>query len=269
VDGVGRRRRNRFCFHGFSDSQDRRHLTILALTLARIIWRLANPAPALPDGMSRIERFAASVTHLGFYAFLIAVPLSGWAMASVSPTGVPTFFLLMDVLPFAHLPLLGDAGLTERHTAEAFLEKRALLSGARHGPVDRFARRSCSEASVHRQRQSDRPHGYLCPIRPEFHRQSQRWRHRGGGSADVSGRRHCLGYRAIHDLSAGHSRRRFWGADLGSTPDAWVIDHAASSLGFTITYTGNDVAGTIGSWTGDILFDPSDLEVPAQPSPSI
>lgn len=98
-------------------------LTILGLTLARIIWRLAHPAPVLPDGMSRFEEFAASATHIGFYALLILVPLSGWAMASVSPTGVPTFFLLLESLPFAHMPLLGgEAGLAERHSAEIFLK---------------------------------------------------------------------------------------------------------------------------------------------------
>jgi cytochrome b561 len=235
-------------------------LTILALTLARIIWRLANPAPALPDGMSRFERFAASITHLGFYAFLIAVPLSGWAMASVSPTGVPTFFLLLDSLPFAHLPLLADAGLTERHTAEAFLKSvhyyLALAMGllivlhvaaalkhqfiakdnliARMIISARSAPNSVAKASVG---------GIAAAAALMF---------LVGGIAWGIGQ--SMTYQSATVSNAAGQ------ADAGSTPNAWVIDHAASSLGFTITYTGNDVAGSIGSWTGDILFDPNDLE---------
>jgi polyisoprenoid-binding protein YceI len=221
---------------------------------------LANPAPALPDGMSRLERFAASVTHLGFYVFLIAVPLSGWAMASVSPTGVPTFFLLLDSLPFAHLPLLGDAGLTERHTAEAFLKSvhyyLALAMGllivlhvaaalkhqfiakdnliARMIISARSAPNSIAKASVG---------GIAAAAALMFLVGGIAWgigqstSYRPATAADASGE-----------------------ADLSSTPDAWVIDQAASSLGFTITYTGNDIAGTIGSWTGNILFDPNNLE---------
>jgi cytochrome b561 len=235
-------------------------LTILALTLARIIWRVANPAPALPDGMSRFERFAASITHLGFYAFLISVPLSGWAMASVSPTGVPTFFLLLDSLSFAHLPLLGDAGLTERHTAEAFLKSvhyyLALAMGllivlhvaaalkhqfiakdnliARMIISARSAPNSVAKASVG---------GIAAAAALMF---------LVGGIAWGIGQSMTYQSATVSD-AAGQ-------ADAVSTPNAWVIDHAASSLGFTITYTGNDVAGTIGSWTGDILFDPNDLE---------
>ncbi len=235
-------------------------LTILALTLARIIWRLANPAPALPDGMSPFERFAASITHLGFYAFLIAVPLSGWAMASVSPTGVPTFFLLLDSLPFAHLPLLGDAGLTERHTAEAFLKSvhyyLALAMGllivlhiaaalkhqfiakdnliARMIISARSAPNSVAKASIG---------GIAAATALMF---------LVGGIAWGIGQ--TAGYRSATFADSAAP------AERGSTPDAWVIDHEASALGFTITYTGNEVAGTIGSWTGDILFDPNDLE---------
>lgn len=65
-------------------------LTVLVLSVIRLIWRLIHPAPALPDGMSGFERFAAKATHVAFYAFMIAMPLIGWAMVSASPFGLPT-----------------------------------------------------------------------------------------------------------------------------------------------------------------------------------
>ena len=60
-------------------------LTVLILTLARIGWRIANPAPPLPDGMKRWEKGLARTTHILFYVLLIAMPLTGWA--AVSATG--------------------------------------------------------------------------------------------------------------------------------------------------------------------------------------
>lgn len=60
-------------------------LTILILTLGRIGWRIANPAIALPDTMRRWEKVLARATHVLFYVFLIAMPLTGWA--AVSATG--------------------------------------------------------------------------------------------------------------------------------------------------------------------------------------
>ena len=59
-------------------------ITILLLTLARIGWRLANPAIALPAEMPRWERIAARTTHVLFYVVLIAMPLTGWLATSAS-----------------------------------------------------------------------------------------------------------------------------------------------------------------------------------------
>jgi len=60
-------------------------LSVLILTLARIAWRIANPALPLPDDMKRWEKGLARVTHVLFYVLLIAMPLTGWA--AVSATG--------------------------------------------------------------------------------------------------------------------------------------------------------------------------------------
>lgn len=59
-------------------------ITILALSVLRLGWRLVNPPPPLPEGMSALERFAARATHWAFYALMIGIPLSGWALASTS-----------------------------------------------------------------------------------------------------------------------------------------------------------------------------------------
>lgn len=67
-------------------------LTILVLTGVRLVWRLAHKPPALPSHMSALEKGAARVSHLGFYILMLALPLTGWAMVSASPWGLPTMY---------------------------------------------------------------------------------------------------------------------------------------------------------------------------------
>lgn len=68
-------------------------LTILVLTLARIGWRLANPAIRLPAAMPRWEKLAASATHVLFYVLLLALPLTGWAASSAGGREIEWFGL--------------------------------------------------------------------------------------------------------------------------------------------------------------------------------
>ena len=71
-------------------------LTVLALVLLRLAWRLANRPPRLPDSIKAYQRGLAGATHWALYALLLAMPLSGWVMASAS--SLPTeFFGWFDV----------------------------------------------------------------------------------------------------------------------------------------------------------------------------
>jgi cytochrome b561 len=63
-------------------------LTVLALTVARVAWRLFNPPPPFPAGMKPWERHAAHVAHFLLYAAMVLMPLSGWAILSAhAPPG--------------------------------------------------------------------------------------------------------------------------------------------------------------------------------------
>jgi cytochrome b561 len=65
-------------------------LTILMLSVARLLWRIANPPPALPEGMKGWEIFAAKFTHVAFYVLMIGIPLGGWVIISTSPYNIAT-----------------------------------------------------------------------------------------------------------------------------------------------------------------------------------
>lgn len=71
-------------------------LTVLAVALVRIVWRLSNPRPRHLGGDSRAERVAAHAAHVALYALLIAVPLAGWIMSSAADIPI-TWFSLFQV----------------------------------------------------------------------------------------------------------------------------------------------------------------------------
>src|ERR1700734_1339577 len=68
-------------------------MTILMLAILRLLWRLKNPPPELPAGMSPLERILARSTHIAFYVLLFAMPLTGWTMSSAKNYSVSWFGL--------------------------------------------------------------------------------------------------------------------------------------------------------------------------------
>ncbi len=59
-------------------------ITILALVLLRLAWRLYAGAPRPVPGMPGWQQRIAATTHVMLYAVLIAMPLSGWLYDSAS-----------------------------------------------------------------------------------------------------------------------------------------------------------------------------------------
>lgn len=74
-------------------------MTILALVLVRLAWRLCNRPPALPAAMPFWEKGAAGLTHWLLYALILIQPLSGWMYTSAEGYGAE-FFGLVDIPGF-------------------------------------------------------------------------------------------------------------------------------------------------------------------------
>lgn len=105
----------------FRDTHKAVGLSLLVLTLARIGWRLANPAPPLPATMKPWEKAAARITHVGFYLVLLILPLSGWLASSAAGRDI-SWFGLFD------WPLLPIGG--GREAAGQFMDvHRAVVKG--------------------------------------------------------------------------------------------------------------------------------------------
>ncbi|WP_404479891.1 cytochrome b [Novosphingobium sp. BL-52-GroH] len=84
-------------------------LTVLVLSLARLGWRMAWKAPAYPGSMGRGEIALAHAVHAVLYAFMIAMPLSGWIMSSAGKYPLTWF----GVFQWPKLPVVKDSMLYE------------------------------------------------------------------------------------------------------------------------------------------------------------
>ena len=77
---------------------------LLMLILLRLLWRLLNASPALPDGTSNGQAMLAKGMHWMLYALMLAQPLSGILMSqaggfAVSFFGLFEFPVFMDKDP--------------------------------------------------------------------------------------------------------------------------------------------------------------------------
>jgi cytochrome b561 len=87
-------------------------LTVLALSLFRLGWRLTHGFLPLPDRLPQWQKLLARFTHVGFYVLMIGVPLLGWALASADPRNFPlTWFGLFSV---PKLPVEQSRALAEQ-----------------------------------------------------------------------------------------------------------------------------------------------------------
>jgi cytochrome b561 len=68
-------------------------ITLLALVIVRIFWRLTHKAPAMLASYKAWETKLASGVHRLLYVLMVALPLSGLVMAVASKYGVKWFGL--------------------------------------------------------------------------------------------------------------------------------------------------------------------------------
>ncbi|MDB5682556.1 MAG: hydrogenase [Sphingomonas bacterium] len=97
-------------------------LTILALSVLRLLWRLTHRFPPLPDHMPGWEKAAARISHILLYAVMLVMPITGWIYVSAGwnsamnmPFAIPT--LWFGLFEWPHLPGLVEASNATRSAA--------------------------------------------------------------------------------------------------------------------------------------------------------
>lgn len=78
-------------------------LAILTLVLLRGLWRLMIPGPVNDADKPGWQSMAAHLTHYVFYALLVLLPVSGWAMWSSMAAEQP--LSLGGIVPWPQLPM--------------------------------------------------------------------------------------------------------------------------------------------------------------------
>jgi cytochrome b561 len=102
-------------------------VTILALALLRLLWWRMRPKIEALNGLGEGARRLASLVHAAFYALMILMPLSGWAMISADEGARPT--VIWGVLPWPKIAPLAALDPAIREQVHAVLGKAHWVLG--------------------------------------------------------------------------------------------------------------------------------------------
>jgi len=109
-------------------------IAVLLLTVIRVLTRLTYKAPPYPAGLPGWQRRLAGTVHLGFYAIMLGLPITGWIVVSASPLNIRT--LLFGLVPWPHIEPLTQLPLAERTSiAEQIGDVHIALTYATYGLI--------------------------------------------------------------------------------------------------------------------------------------
>lgn len=257
-------------------------LTILALSLVRLGWRLANPPPPLPEHMPAWEHIIAKATHWVFYFLMIALPLTGWLFVSAGwsvhedePLVVAThWFGLIRVPELFGLPHAAES--VRAGVAEASMNVHSKLAWG----VIVLAVLHVGAALKHHFFDRDEVLSHMVPgVKPPFKTEEPpknpvRLAILGGGLslvaiALIASLFAFAGMAADTDANAALQNSTIAITEPAQPetplgPNAWRVDARSSSVGFAFIYTDDingaqNFSGRFTNWRADIVFDPADL----------
>jgi len=275
-------------------------LSVLALSVLRLGWRLAHRPPRLPERMLKWERYAAYATHWAFYVLMIALPLSGWLYVSTGWSGETNHPLVVETRYFNlfTVPFLFD--LT--HASEVARASGAQAALFTHWALGltalALAAIHVGAALKHQLIDRDQVMARMAPglgrrLDPAALGDGGRKALIGAGLAMVAAALIATFYALFSPLPARSSAASAplatpLASDQGGgaatpglsavapapispnvgpaaalqvhAPPAWSVDTAASAVAFTITYGAQPYAGAFDHWRADIRFDANDLE---------
>ncbi|MEM8616929.1 MAG: cytochrome b/b6 domain-containing protein [Pseudomonadota bacterium] len=223
-------------------------ITILILTIARILWRVMNRPPALPADMKPLEKTASHLVHMGFYVIMLALPLTGWLYSSVS-TKLDIPIVLFEVVSWPDIPFVDSLKTDEAsgaiRTSHDLLGKLTILLLLLH--VAGAVKHELSAEEGVLKRMIPGLFGKTAPPKAPS---------RGALTAFGS----ALGvFVLIAGAPVALSAASSTGAvttEADFTPN-WTVDYDQSSITFSGIHDGNPYTGSFGNWDAAIDFDPA------------
>lgn len=244
-------------------------LTVLALSVLRLIWRLANATPGLPAGMKPHERVAAHASHFLFYALMLGMPLTGWLMVSTSVElgSIPTVYFGLFEIP--HLPVVSElaveakgevAGISrEVHGALGWTALALVIlhvgAALKHHIVDR-------DAVLARMAPGVSPRSAV--VEPELARAGAGRRLAAVGVAAAAAAFAVFVWSGERDaaMEASSEVAAAEEPELAAPGSAtlWAPSAPESAIVFSGTHSGTPFEGRFESWKAKIAFDPEHLD---------
>ena len=236
-------------------------LTVLLLTVLRVLWRFTHKPPPLPAGMAWWERVAAKATHWAFYILMLLVPLSGWAYVSSQwadgkPLNVPTLWFGLF-----HVSHMFDARAMTDAARAAVSNRSAAVHYYLAWSMAGLLVLHVGAALKHHFRNRDRVLSQMLPVLPPPDG--------AVGPKDAPARLAILrtgaGMIVIALAALGYVLWRgpatsatgaVAAGTLTSATGAWVLD-PTSSIGFSGTHAGNEFHGKFTRWSADIRYNPA------------
>ncbi|MEO1101449.1 MAG: cytochrome b/b6 domain-containing protein [Pseudomonadota bacterium] len=225
-------------------------ITVLILTIARIGWRLANPAPPLPEDMPALEKTASHLVHWAFYGLMLLMPLSGWVYVSTAyEFQVPT--VIFGLVSWPHLPFMSGLQNETGHGIAEFVHSKlawvAIAMIVLH--VGGALKHEIMDEDGVLKRMIPRLFGRAAPPQAPA---------RGAVSAFGAA---FLAFAIVAGAPIVASAAS-GGADLASTGEVaanWAVDYEASEISFSGDHDGSAFTGTFRDWSADIAFDAEDV----------
>ena len=226
-------------------------ITVLVLMIARLIWRLMNRPPALPEDMKPIEKRASHWVHIGLYVVVFALPVSGWIMVSVSPFSIAT--VLYGTVSWPHIAGLPELALGTREVVYPRIEQvHEIMSWVLIGlfalHLGGAIKHEISDDEGVLKRMIPRLFGKTTPPRAPA---------RGALLAFGSA------FAFFGVIAGGPVIAQSLGGDGPVTQDIsegnWLIDYDASEIRFSGTHSGDAFSGVFEDWSATINFDADDL----------
>lgn len=116
-------------------------ITILVLTIGRLVWRLTHSVPPKASGTPQWQHIIARTLHVLFYVMLIGLPLGGWLASSYFGGSIDMWGLfIVPGLPVSEAPEMGKTIIGFHKTGGeilVYLVGLHILGALKHMVIDK------------------------------------------------------------------------------------------------------------------------------------